>query len=181
MAACAGPRRRSPGDWHYKGTNGESGPFGPNRGTTPYDPRMSQQPLPINARVTIPAAELDVSFVRSGGPGGQNVNKTSTQAQLRWNVRTSAALSPSERDRLLAALESRLTGEGELILQSQQTRSQSANLDAARSRLKALVAGALTVPKTRRPTRPTRGSQRRRIEAKKRRSETKRRRQKPPE
>ena len=136
----------------------------------------------INGRLTIPESELSVAFVRSGGPGGQHVNKTSTQAQLRWNVRESAAvagLSEADRSRLLAALSSRLTTDGEIVLSSGQTRSQSANLEAARARLAALVDGAMHVPKTRRPTRPTRGSQRRRLESKRRRSDLKRQRRKP--
>lgn len=133
----------------------------------------------VNPRLTIPAAELDVSFVRSAGPGGQNVNKTSTQAQIRWNVRESGVLTDADRERLEGQLGSRLTTGGELVIASQESRSQAANLEAGRQRLAALVAGALHVPKRRRPTRPTKGSQRRRIEAKKRRSETKRLRRRP--
>ena len=137
--------------------------------------------LPVNARLSIPEAELDVSFVRSGGPGGQHVNKTSTQAQIRWNVAASGVLSDADRALLLERLASRLTESGDLIVRSQETRSQSKNLDIGRTRLAALVAGALHRDRKRRPTRPTKGSQRRRLDAKERRSATKKLRRRPDE
>ena len=137
--------------------------------------------LTISARLVIPAAELDEQFVRSGGPGGQHVNKTSTQVQLRWNVRTSETLRESDRELLLDRLGSRLTEAGELIVAAQESRSQSANREAARLRLTALVRGGLERQKKRRPTRRTAGSNRRRLEGKKRRSETKRLRRRPDE
>ena len=135
--------------------------------------------LRINDRVTIPEAELDISFVRSGGPGGQYVNKTSTQAQIRWNALASAALSDSDRALLQERLASRLTTDGELIVCSHETRSQAANRESGLARLAALVAGALHRDRKRRPTRRTAGSKRRRLESKKRRSETKRLRRPP--
>ena len=136
--------------------------------------------LRVNDRLTIPAAELEVAFVRSGGPGGQHVNTSSTQAQIRWDIAASETLAESDRDRLRERLGSRLSDDGVLIVRSQETRSQSANLEIGRTRLAALVAGALQKSKTRRPTRPTRGSVKRRLEGKKRRSQTKRLRR-PPE
>ena len=135
--------------------------------------------LPVNRRLTIPESELETTFVRAGGPGGQHVNKTSTQVQLRWNVPASAALSDRDRARLLETLASRLTDDGDLIVRSQETRSQATNREIAHKRLAALVAGALVVQKQRRATRPTAGSKRRRLDAKRRRSETKRLRRKP--
>ena len=133
----------------------------------------------VTPRLVIPARELSVEFVRSSGPGGQHVNKTSTQAQLRWNVWASAALQNDQKTRVAEKLQSRLTASGDLILTCDQNRSRERNLEAVCTRLGRLVAESLQRPKSRRPTRPTRGSQRRRLEAKKQRSETKRLRRPP--
>ena len=134
----------------------------------------------VTPRLAIPASELRVDFVRSSGPGGQHVNKTSTQAQLRWNVWASSALRGDEKTLLSERLSSRLTSSGDLILSCDQARSRERNLEACCLRLSRLVAEGLRKAKPRRPTKPTRGSQRRRVEAKRRRGETKRLR-KPPE
>jgi ribosome-associated protein len=125
--------------------------------------------LAVNARVTIPGSELEVSTSRSGGPGGQHVNTTDSRVTLRWNVPRSAALDEAARARVLELLGPRLTREGDLLVSVSDDRSQLVNRGLARERLAALVAGALHVPRTRRATRPTRGSQERRIAAKKRR------------
>ena len=133
----------------------------------------------VSPRLRVPAGELTVEFVRSSGPGGQHVNKTSTQAQLRWNVWGSSVLQDAEKTRLAEKLASRLTASGDLILTCDQSRSRERNLQTCCLRLAKLLSEGLARPKPRRPTRPTRGSQRRRLEGKRRRSETKRLRRPP--
>ncbi len=135
------------------------------------------EPLQINSKLVLPADELVLSFARSGGPGGQNVNKVETKVQLRFNLRTSAALGEARKSRLFAALANRLTLAGELLVESTRTRERARNIEDAREKLAALLRAALAPTKVRRATKPTRGSQRRRLEAKRRRSDTKRRRQ----
>ncbi|MBV8760476.1 MAG: aminoacyl-tRNA hydrolase [Deltaproteobacteria bacterium] len=130
--------------------------------------------LVITPRLTIPAGELSVAFARSGGPGGQNVNKVSSKVDLRWNVRTSAALTDADRALLLERLASKLTTDGELIVTSQATRDQGKNRDDAHAKLALIVRTALHRDKPRRETKPTRASKRRRIEGKRHRAEIKR-------
>ena len=125
--------------------------------------------LVINARVTIPAWELWFTASRSSGPGGQHANKASTRVTLFWCVARSSALTPAQRHRVLNRLGHRLDEEGTLQVSAEDERSQIRNKTLARERLAALVAGALEVPKHRRKTRPTRGSQRRRVDEKKKR------------
>lgn len=132
------------------------------------------EPLRVTSRLVIAPEELAVSFSRSGGPGGQNVNKVETRVTLRFHVANSPALSEPQRARALERLGARLTGEGELILSSSRTRRRARNLEDARERLAVLLREATAVRKPRRPTRPTRSSVRRRLEEKKRRSQTKR-------
>jgi ribosome-associated protein len=127
----------------------------------------------VNDRITIPESELAVDFARSGGPGGQNVNKVASKAILRWNPRTSESLPEAVRARLLSALSNRLTNDGDLIITSQRTRDQSRNLEDCREKLRLFVLDAANPPRPRRPTRPTLASRRRRVEAKARRSQTK--------
>ena len=141
---------------------------------------MASEALFVRQGLQIPGEELSESTSRAGGPGGQHVNKTSTKVTLRWSVRESAVLSDTWRARLLEKLGSRLTREGELVVQAESSRSLSANREDARVRLAELVREALHVPKARRKTKPTRGSQRRRVAEKKRRSDVKRNRRRPP-
>ena len=110
--------------------------------------------LSINDEVTIPAGELDISFARSGGPGGQNVNKVETKVELRWTPAASSALSEDERPRLLENLAGRLTTEGELVVTSTRTRDQSRNREDARKKLADIIQEALKPPKVRKKTRP---------------------------
>ena len=117
----------------------------------------------IEGRLTIPAAELSIAFARSGGPGGQNVNKVASKVELRWNPRTSAALGEDDRAWLLQRLASRLTGDGELIVTSTATRDQLKNRDDAESKLCLILRTAMERPKPRRATKPSRASKRRRV------------------
>src|SRR5688572_17022632 len=114
------------------------------------------EPLRIDARVVIPEGDLSWTAVRSSGPGGQHVNKTSTKVELRFDLPGTSALAPGAKARLRALARGRLDPEGKLLVVSQKTREQGRNLEDARERLAELVRQALIVPKTRRPTRPTR-------------------------
>ena len=127
----------------------------------------------VTPRLTIPAGELEISFARSGGPGGQNVNKVSSKVDLRWNPATSAALGEDDRAWLLQKLRSRLTGDGTLIVTSTATRDQIANRADAMSKLALIVAAALDRPKPRKPTRPSKGAKRRRLADKRHHAEKK--------
>jgi ribosome-associated protein len=129
--------------------------------------------LPVNERLTIPGSELRVSFARSGGPGGQNVNKVETKVELRWRPGESAAVGPAERPRLLQRLERRLTADGDLIITSSRTRDQGRNREDARAKLVTLVALALEKPKQRKRTRPSQQAVERRLRKKRERSEIK--------
>ena len=129
--------------------------------------------LRVTDRITIPEDELRVAFARSGGPGGQNVNKVNSKVELRWTPATSIALGDADREYLMARLRSRLTNDGELLVTSERTRDQAKNRSDATAKLVAIVAAALFRPKKRRPTRPTRGSKERRIGEKKHRAEIK--------
>lgn len=129
--------------------------------------------------VSVPEAELELRTARSGGPGGQSVNTADSKVELRWNVATSPSLSEAQRGRLLERLSSRLTSDGVLLLTGTEHRSQHRNREAVLARFRAIVSEALTPPRQRRRTRPTRASKERRLRAKKRRSELKRLRQPP--
>lgn len=135
--------------------------------------------LRINDRISIPLSEFRWEVSRSGGPGGQNVNKVNSKVVLRWNPAASPSLPEPVRARLLSALASRLTREGELLVGSQLTRDQSRNLADCFAKVREIVLAAATPPKHRRPSQPTYASKLRRIEAKGRRSATKQMRRKP--
>lgn len=134
------------------------------------------QDLVVTPRVIIPGGELAIAFARSGGPGGQNVNKVSSKVELRWNPATSAALTEDDRAWLLQRLHSRLTTDGTLIVTSTATRDQLQNRDDATHKLAELVRAALARPKPRKPTKPSRAAKRRRVAAKRHHSEIKRQR-----
>lgn len=128
---------------------------------------------------TIAADELDVSFVRSGGPGGQHVNTSATKVELRFDVPGSGSLDRAQRDRITAALASRLTDDGVLVLQAGEFRSQARNREAAVGRLRNLLDEALRPRRRRIGTRVPRSERRRRREDKRRRAERKRLRRAP--
>jgi len=117
--------------------------------------------------IAIPASELRVSFVRSGGPGGQNVNKVASKVQLRWTPARSAAFSETDRVWLLKRLAAKLTSDGDLIVASNLTRDQGRNRVDAEAKLAALVIAALVRPKKRRATTPSRAARERRVDEKK--------------
>lgn len=136
--------------------------------------------LVVSPALTIPAAELTWRFSRSSGPGGQQVNTSDSRVELSWKPAASAALSEQQRLVLLRRLDRRLIA-GVLTVAASERRSQLRNREAALERLAALVAGALAPEApARRRTKPTRGSNYRRLDAKKQRSATKRQRQRPP-
>ncbi|TVQ61551.1 MAG: aminoacyl-tRNA hydrolase [Phycisphaerales bacterium] len=118
------------------------------------------------------------AFTRSTGPGGQNVNKRSTRAEMRIRL-DDIPLPPDARRRLVRLAGSRITDDGELILTNEETRSQRRNRDACLDTLRELVVRALVKPKPRKKTKPSKGSVRRRLEEKSQRSEIKKRRQRP--
>jgi ribosome-associated protein len=128
----------------------------------------------VTPRVTIPGGELAIAFSRSGGPGGQNVNKVSSKVELRWNPVTSVALSADDRAWLVERLRRRLTSDGTLIVTSTATRDQLKNRDDATSKLTLIVRAALDRPKPRRTTGPSRSANRRRLADKRHHAEIKR-------
>ena len=128
----------------------------------------------VTPRLTIPSGELEISFARSGGPGGQNVNKVSSKVDLRWNPTTSMALTHDDRSLILEKLKNRLTTEGVLIVTSTLTRDQLQNRADAESKLALIVKAALDRPKPRKATKPSKGAKRRRIADKRHNAETKR-------
>jgi ribosome-associated protein len=129
--------------------------------------------IQITRSIFLDERELEESFVRASGPGGQNVNKVSTAVELRWNVAQSPALTEPVRARLMKLAGRRLTLEGVLIIQADQFRSQDRNRQDALDRLIQLVREAAIAPIPRRPTRPTLGSKKRRLESKGKRGDLK--------
>ena len=129
--------------------------------------------LIVNSSVRIPRTELEMRATRSGGPGGQHVNTSSTKIELRWQPAMSVALSDMQRTRVLIALASKLDTEGWLRLTASEYRSQLQNKEAAEARLVGLLKRALVIPKVRRVTKPTYTSKVKRLESKSQRSDVK--------
>ncbi|MGD8726452.1 MAG: alternative ribosome rescue aminoacyl-tRNA hydrolase ArfB [Gemmatimonadales bacterium] len=125
---------------------------------------------------TIPADELDIRATRSGGPGGQHVNTSSTRVEVRWNVGKSPSLTPADRERILDKLGSRIDRHGVLRVVASARRSQLQNRERAIERMQQLVAQALTRPKPRKKTKPSRSAKEARLKEKRRRAERKQRR-----
>ena len=126
--------------------------------------------LEVTNAIRIPLDEFEWSFARSGGPGGQNVNKVASKAILRWDFERSPSVPEAVKARFRERFPSRLTTEGEVVLSSELTRDQGRNREDCLAKLADLVRAVARPPKVRRPTKPTKGSQRRRVEAKRRQS-----------
>jgi ribosome-associated protein len=126
--------------------------------------------LEVTPAIRIPLDEFDWSFARSGGPGGQNVNKVASKAVLRWDLAGSPSVPDEVKGRFRDRFPSRMTTEGHVVLASELTRDQGRNREDCLQKLAAMLRAAAARPKVRRPTRPTKGSQRRRVEAKRRQS-----------
>lgn len=135
---------------------------------------MDRDGLWVNAEVTIPWDELRFQFTRSGGPGGQHVNKAATQVELTFDVKGSPSLTAEQRGRVLARLRGYVSNAGVLRLTCQTSRSQAQNRSEVVKRFQVLLREAVKRPKRRRPTKPTRASKERRLAGKKQRSALKR-------
>lgn len=133
----------------------------------------------VTNEIRIPRSELTFQFSRSGGPGGQNVNKVNTRVQMRWNIEQTEALNEEVSHRFQALNRRRINSDGELIITSQRYRDQLRNIDDCIEKLQELVTAAATKPRRRRPTKPSAGAKRRRLQGKRERSERKERRRPP--
>ncbi len=129
--------------------------------------------LYVNSRLTISESELLVSYARSSGPGGQNVNKVNSKVTLRWSPSECAGLDPAWRRRFVARFGNRINRQGELVLHSEKFRDQPRNLADVRQKLIDMLLECQAAPKKRIATRPSRASQRRRLDQKKRQSQKK--------
>jgi len=129
--------------------------------------------LVVNDALRIPAKEISLSFARSAGPGGQNVNKVNSKAILRWDVLRSTSLPPAVKTRFLQRFSNRVNQQGELVLNSDCHREQSRNLSACYDLLRKLILSVSTPPRPRVRTRPTRSSVERRLQSKQQRSKRK--------
>jgi ribosome-associated protein len=129
--------------------------------------------IPVTPHISIDEREIEESFVRASGPGGQNVNKLSTAVQLRFGVRHSPSLPGDVRERLARLAGSKMTNDGTIVIMAQRHRTQVRNREDALNRLIELIRQAAVRPVKRRPTKPTKASRERRIEGKKRRANIK--------
>ncbi len=143
------------------------------------DTADEERVLFVPPAVRIPLAEFSFTFARSGGPGGQNVNKVNSKAVMRWRVLESPSLDERVRARFVEQNRHRMTDAGDLLLTSQRFRDQPKNIQDCYDKLRELLARAVAQPKRRKATKPTAGSRRRRLNDKRQRSETKQMRRRP--
>jgi ribosome-associated protein len=135
--------------------------------------------LEVNEQIRIPEEEFTWSFVRSGGPGGQNVNKVASKAVLRWDLAASPSVPEEVKARLRTLQRRRVTKEGELVLSSERFRDQEKNRQDCLDKLREMVLQATFVPKPRKKTRPGKGARERRLKEKRHRASTKSQRRPP--
>ena len=133
-----------------------------------------RDPIHVSPTILVPVEAMEVHAVRSGGPGGQNVNKVASKIELRVDLTLVRGLDAAQRSRLRALATGKLDADGKLLVTSQRTRDQHMNLDDARDKVRELVRACVVAPKRRRATRPTRGSKERRLSDKKHQSDRKR-------
>lgn len=129
--------------------------------------------IALKSGIIIPAHELEITASRSGGPGGQHVNKTSSRITVRWNIKNSSALTDEQKARLFEKLASEVTAEGDILVNSSESRSQGANKKNAFDRLAHKVHKALLVPKKRMKTKVSKAAKDKALQAKKRHGEIK--------
>ena len=136
-------------------------------------PSRDDETLIVREGLEIPTSEFEFTFMRSSGPGGQNVNKVSTKARLRWPVEQTESLPEAVKERFTKQYRSRLTNEGEMILTSQRYRDQAKNVGDCLLKLREMIDAVVDVPKPRKKTKPSRGAKERRLKEKRKRSERK--------
>ena len=129
--------------------------------------------LVINSTISIPMSEFDISYARSPGPGGQNVNKVNSKVILRWDVSNTKHLPEHVRKRFLVQWRARVTKSGHVVIHSHRFRDQPRNYADCMNKIREMIRAATVVPKKRKATKPTAGSKRRRLESKKRNSQRK--------
>ena len=129
--------------------------------------------MKISESLHIPDHELDFTFARSGGPGGQNVNKVASKAVLRWNIAQNATIPEAVKERFRTSYGNRITGDGEVVIMSDEYRDQPRNMESCREKLATMLRAVARPPKVRRATKPTRASKERRSASKKKASEVK--------
>ncbi len=129
--------------------------------------------LVINSTISIPMSEFDISYARSPGPGGQNVNKVNSKVILRWDVTNTKHLPAHVRKRFLVQWRTRVTKSGHVVIHSHRFRDQPRNYADCMNKIREMIRAATVVPKKRKATKPSAGSKRRRLESKKRNSQRK--------
>ncbi len=138
-----------------------------------YEARVKKRMLIVSDTIVIPRSEFQLTFSRSPGPGGQNVNKVNSKVTLRWDIRATPSLPADVRQRFLARFGNRISKDGQLILTSHRYRDQPRNLADVQNKLRQLILTVIDPPKKRKPRKRSKAANRRRLDQKRRRSETK--------